>query len=229
MKATTKVSEATKTTEAGTEITNSSVPASVPASVPSSPPSATVMTTRVEFRLLTTFGFPGYIISNTGNIYRGGSIEPIALETDEQGYKIVAFPLLDDEVYYYVHNLVALTFLPMPADLGEVSHLDGNKGNNDVLNLQYLINKNKAKQYHRKKRNMDTYGMRTRNRKVKKLTVDGQLVAILPSIGAAAMNCYDSRDRIKNACRDKRIINGYRWEYLEDKPKTEETSESSDT
>lgn len=38
---------------------------------------------------------------------------------------------------YYIHRLVAATFIENPDDFSEVNHKDGNKKNNNVLNLEW--------------------------------------------------------------------------------------------
>ena len=39
---------------------------------------------------------------------------------------------------YYIHRLVATAFLPNPLNLREVNHLDGNKKNNCLYNLEWI-------------------------------------------------------------------------------------------
>ena len=48
---------------------------------------------------------------------------------------------------YYVHRLVGLAFIPNPQNLETIDHIDGNKLNNDVSNLQWLSRTNNIRKY----------------------------------------------------------------------------------
>jgi hypothetical protein len=95
-------------------------------------------------------GFAGvYQVSNEGRI-RGlertitctSGSERIIRErviktfTDGRGYLQVGGAIAKKHLYL-VHRIVALTFIPNPDRLPEVNHLDGNKHNNHVSNLEW--------------------------------------------------------------------------------------------
>lgn len=42
------------------------------------------------------------------------------------------------EKHFYIHRLVAIHFIPNPNDLPEVNHIDGNRQNNSVSNLEWV-------------------------------------------------------------------------------------------
>lgn len=46
--------------------------------------------------------------------------------------------------HFYVHRLVAATFLENPENLAEVNHIDGNKQNNNVSNLEWCSRRDNA-------------------------------------------------------------------------------------
>lgn len=51
------------------------------------------------------------------------------------GYRKV---LTRERVKVYVHRLVAEAFIPNPDNLPEVNHIDGNRSNNAVHNLEWV-------------------------------------------------------------------------------------------
>ena len=91
--------------------------------------------------------FPKYSVSDTGIVFRGGRI----LKSHPRGsivkngkrYQSVNISIYDDngkfmkQIKYYVHRLVAETFIENPNNLSDVDHIDRNKENNRVDNLRW--------------------------------------------------------------------------------------------
>ena len=97
-------------------------------------------------------GFEGwYQISNYGNIKSLDRFSPgknnsvrhlkgafMKLNIDTNGYHIICLYKNKIRYDFKVHRLVAQTFIPNPDNLPEVNHIDGNKLNNHVDNLEWV-------------------------------------------------------------------------------------------
>lgn len=78
-------------------------------------------------------------VSNRGRVksnLRDGRI--LKQQTDNKGYKRVRVTLDGVKRGYKVHRLVATAFVPNPNGLPQVNHIDGNKDNNNVANLEWV-------------------------------------------------------------------------------------------
>ena len=83
-----------------------------------------------EWRLI----FGNYYVSNFGRVKKGNR----QLKTDKSsGYECVT--LYKDGVpkKYLVHRLVASSFIPIIESMDQVNHIDGNKLNNMLINLEW--------------------------------------------------------------------------------------------
>lgn len=78
-----------------------------------------------------------YYISNKGNFYSTFSKKCIKPQKDHKGYLYVEI----GRKKYKVHRLVAKYFLPNPNNLPQVNHIDCNKSNNNVENLEWVTNR----------------------------------------------------------------------------------------
>ena len=83
-----------------------------------------------------------YEVSNLGRVrslsYNGtGEIKLLKPGTNKRGYKRVGLCKNGKTKHYYVHRLVAITFIPNPDDLSIVNHKDENPANNNVNNLEW--------------------------------------------------------------------------------------------
>lgn len=76
--------------------------------------------------------FPNYMVSNFGNVkgIRGYILKP---SINDNGYYIITIKKCTRKI----HRLVAITFLPNILKLLEINHIDGNKLNNNIDNLEW--------------------------------------------------------------------------------------------
>src|SRR5690349_15502753 len=86
-------------------------------------------------------GHPNYMISNNGRVkslargkVNGGRDRMLSLNPNKKlRYVIVTI----DYKKYFVHRLVALHFISNPESKQEVNHIDGNRSNNHISNLEW--------------------------------------------------------------------------------------------
>lgn len=86
--------------------------------------------------------FPKYLIDTNGNIYNKRTNKKLKISDNGRGYKKVGLYTEEGKtINKYVHRLVAETFIPNPNNLSEVNHIDENKANNSVDNLEWCDRK----------------------------------------------------------------------------------------
>ena len=87
-------------------------------------------------------GFPKYLIDTNGNIYNKRTNKKLKDRDNGRGYRAVCLYNSEGKmVHKYVHRLVAETFIDNPNNLSEVNHIDENKANNSVDNLEWCDRK----------------------------------------------------------------------------------------
>lgn len=81
---------------------------------------------------------PKYFVSDDGKVFSEKYGRRCELKQSEhKGYRRVALSTDNKRHGYPVHRLVAEAFIPNPNDKPFVNHIDGNKRNNVVSNLQW--------------------------------------------------------------------------------------------
>lgn len=81
----------------------------------------------------------GRLIHQKADVYRNGRI----MKPQKRGeYLGIKFSKDGVRKMYLIHRLIAEVFIPNPDNLKEVNHLDGNKFNNAVSNLEWSTHKN---------------------------------------------------------------------------------------
>jgi hypothetical protein len=107
---------------------------------------------KVIFRKYRKYGYkiPGcsdYTITLEGDIYSWKSGKPYKMKPSLAGTGYYNIGLRNDEGEIFkqgVHRFVAMTYLPNPDNLPTVNHKDGNKQNNNVMNLEWASHSDQA-------------------------------------------------------------------------------------
>ena len=130
-----------------------------------------------------------------------------------KGYKLVKLYKNDENYTKKVHRLVAQTFIPNPNNLPQVNHIDGNKENNYVNNLEWCTNKENA--IHAVKNNLRKKLIGKDNKlskKVNQYDLCGNFIKQWDSV-TEAQNTLKIRN-ISTVCYGKRNnAGGYIWKY----------------
>lgn len=87
-------------------------------------------------------GFPGYQVSNAGRVKSFRSGERILKQSnDSYGYPTVVLCGPKGKRTKTIHRLVALAFIPNPDNKPEIDHINTNRMDNRVENLQWATRK----------------------------------------------------------------------------------------
>lgn len=82
-------------------------------------------------------GFSNYLISNLGNVKSLHFNKLLKQFNHRDGYKNVYIYLNNKKFTKLVHRLVGLNFINNPDSYKEINHIDGNKKNNTIYNLEW--------------------------------------------------------------------------------------------
>lgn len=176
-----------------------------------------------------------YLISNYGNIispehdvidkrgikqhFKERQIKPVLHST---GYLIVTFRKQGKKISVRVHKLVAELFVENPYNKPIVDHIDGNKTNNNALNLRWVTNsenlRNENTYYNFKEK--VTKARKSEIKPVYQLDDDYNVINKFESVEEAAKFVNCTAPLIRKCCKIKHYKGkGFHWSYDEPKPK----------
>lgn len=171
-------------------------------------------------------GYEGrYQVSNLGRIksvraWRGNkhAKKYIEQETMVNGY-------VGNTGYVYVHldgknctlhRLIAKTFIDNPKNKPQVNHIDGNKLNNNVNNLEWCTNKENA--VHARENGLlldrDNVCSIKNGKRIKQFDINGNYIRTWDSAKKAGITLNIDFSTIIKCCKGKRNkCGGYCWKY----------------
>ena len=158
-------------------------------------------------------GYEGkYLVSNMGNVIsvnynNGKKIKELTKTTCKKGYENVALYNNGKRKYFKVHRLVAQAFIPNTNNLPCINHIDENKKNNFVENLEWCdIRYN------------NNYGNRLKKimKPINQYDMNGKLIMSYESAADAARKLDKTAGNISECCKNKRkSAYGFKWQYQE--------------
>ena len=154
-----------------------------------------------------------YQVSNYGNVRtlsykKTGIVKNLNYRLDGGGYAKVALYKNGIAKQYSVHRLVAIHFIENPLNLREVNHIDGNKTNNHISNLEWVTAKsNSSHAVISKLRILPTY-------KVLQYSLDHVLIKEWNSVYEICQTYSYDASVIYKSCEEKlKHAYGYIWKY----------------
>lgn len=82
--------------------------------------------------------YPNYLVTEEGQVINSKTGRILKEDTNSCGYKRITVCKNNKTKRFFVHRLVASLYLPPPSEgLDQVNHIDGNKVNNTLSNLEW--------------------------------------------------------------------------------------------
>jgi hypothetical protein len=158
-------------------------------------------------------GFPNHCVSMEGEVYsiaRTNEWVKIRKIIKDDGYLCVRIGYNKKYRYFNIGRLVLMTFSPPLDAKHQCDHIDGNKLNNNLGNLQWLTQKANLLKKYRADGNKIHF-----SKEVYKLDKLGNILCTYPSmLDAAKVNIGTSSSSISKVCRGIfKQSGGYKWKY----------------
>lgn len=159
----------------------------------------------------------GYEVSNLGNVRNMKTDKLLNLTKHSNGYIRITLSKNRKTKKFYVHRLVATMFIPNTDGLKEVNHIDFNRENNSVENLEWVSHKDNVQHsFNGDEERGKQHKQKISDAKKKKIRcVENGMV--FDSLKDASEWCNGDVGSISSCCQGKRYktVSGYHWEYIQ--------------
>ena len=152
-----------------------------------------------------------YSVSTEGEV-RKDTTNYILSQSSQQDYKFVGLIINGKQKRMRVHRMVALAFIDNPDNKPYVNHINGNRSDNNVENLEWVTPSENTQHA------VDTGLFKSgRARTVVQYNLNGEQMATFESASEAARQTGGSQSKITMCCRRQRdSANDYQWRYYDD-------------
>lgn len=152
-----------------------------------------------------------YQVSNYGNVKRIKDNYIFKQNKNSRGYRIITFTKNKKEKSVSVHRIVAETFISNPNNLSQINHIDGDKMNNKVDNLEWCTQSENMK--HAYKTGLEI----KKGKKVKQYDLEGNYIKTWNKMNEAEKEMNITHGKISQVCRGKqKTAYGYIWRYCDE-------------
>lgn len=154
-------------------------------------------------------GYEGlYEISEDGTIINCKTGRELTGNTNSFGYRVVSLIKNGQKKDVKVHRLLAIAFIPNPNNFECVNHIDGDKLNNSLENLEWCT-KRRNNRHARTELSIDFS-----EKPVVQSTLEGKVIAVWSNAQTAATFVNGNASCISNCCRGTASsAYDYLWEY----------------
>ena len=152
-----------------------------------------------------------YSVSTEGEV-RKDTTNYILSQSSQQDYKFVGLIINGKQKRMRVHRMVALAFIDNPDNKPYVNHINGNRSDNNVENLEWVTPSENTQHA------VDTGLFKSGHaRAVVQYNLNGEQMATFESASEAARQTGGSQSKITMCCRRQRdSANDYQWRYYDD-------------
>ena len=152
--------------------------------------------------------YHNYTVTPDGHVFNSKTKRELCQETCSGGYKRVCLTLKGKRKHMSVHRLVSELFLDRTENRTFVNHIDGKTGNNCAENLEWCTSSENMQHA------ADTGKIKMR--KVRQLDLQGNEIAVYPSVAEASRKTGTNNTAIIHVCAGRAMTsNGFDWEYID--------------
>ena len=157
-------------------------------------------------------GYEGlYEVSNLGMVRSRRCL--LSQQTNNFGYKTVMLYKNGKPKRMTIHRIVANAFIPNPLNYSQINHIDENKENNCVSNLEWCTPSTNNLKYHKNHPNLRRNGKR-KGLRVQQLSFDGTLIKEWDNARQVFLKTGMSDWSVSQCCRGIwKTAYGYKWQY----------------
>lgn len=169
--------------------------------------------------------FDNYYIDELGNIMSfkinyNKYIKKLKVHIGNSGYNYVGLVKNKIQKKYFIHRLMALTYLSNSLNKSDVNHKDGNKLNNTISNLEWCTkSENMLHSYNILKQKpiwLNKKGsLHNLSKKVIQLDKNNNILKIFGGVREASRELNLNNGHISSVCLgNRKSCGGFKWEYL---------------